>query len=39
LRKTSGSWRYDAMAYVMREAPITPAFAPMKRIVDARMPR
>ncbi len=38
LRKTSGNWRYVAIEYVMREAPITPAFVAMKRIVAARMP-
>ena len=38
-RKTGGSWRYPDIAYVIRDAPITPAFAPMKRIVDARIPR
>ena len=37
-RKICGSCRYDAIEYVMREAPITPAFVAMKRIVAARMP-
>ena len=37
-RKTSGSWRYVDIAYVIREAPITPAFVAMKRMVAARMP-
>jgi hypothetical protein len=37
-RKTFGSWRYPDIAYVMREAPITPAFVAMSRIVAARTP-
>ena len=37
-RKTSGSCRYVAIAYVMREAPMTPAFVAMKRIVAASRP-
>ena len=37
-RKTSGSCRCVAIEYVMRDAPITPAFVAMKRIVAARMP-
>ena len=37
-RKIDGSCRYAAIEYVMREAPITPAFVAMKRIVAARMP-
>src|SRR5262249_57446942 len=35
---TSGSCRYVAIEYVMRDAPITPAFVAMKRIVAARTP-
>ncbi len=38
LRKTSGICRYVAIEYVMREAPITPAFVATMRIVAARMP-
>ena len=30
--------RYVAIEYVIREAPITPAFVAMKRIVEARIP-
>ena len=37
-RKTSGSWRYVDIEYVMRDAPITPALVAMKRIVAARIP-
>ena len=37
-RKRSGSCRYVAIEYVIREAPITPAFAAMKRIVAASRP-
>ena len=37
-RNTDGSWRWLAIAYVMRDAPMTPAFVAMKRIVAARMP-
>ena len=37
-RKISGSWRWLDIAYVMRDAPITPAFVAMKRIVAARIP-
>jgi hypothetical protein len=37
-RKTSGSCLYVAIAYVMRDAPITPALVAINRIVDARMP-
>ena len=36
--KTSGSCRYVDIEYVIRDAPITPAFVAMKRIVAARMP-
>ena len=37
-RKTCGSWRYVAIEYVMREAPMIPAFVAMKRIVAASTP-
>ena len=37
-RKRSGSWRWVDIEYVIREAPITPAFVAMKRIVAARTP-
>ena len=37
-RKTSGSCWWLDIAYVMRDAPITPAFVAMKRIVAARIP-
>ena len=37
-RKVSGSCRYVAIAYVIREAPMTPAFVAMKRIVAASTP-
>ena len=33
-----GSCRYVAIEYVIRDAPMTPAFVAMKRIVAARMP-
>ena len=38
LRKTSGICRYVAIEYVIREAPMIPAFVAMKRIVAARIP-
>ena len=37
-RKISGSCRYVDIEYVMRDAPMTPAFVAMKRIVAARTP-
>ena len=37
-RNTLGSCLYDAIAYVIRDAPITPAFVAMKRIVAASTP-
>ena len=37
-RKISGIWRWLAIEYVIREAPMTPAFVAMKRIVAARIP-
>ena len=37
-RNTSGIWRYVAIEYVMREAPMIPAFVAMKRIVAASTP-
>ena len=37
-RKTSGSCRWLDIEYVIRDAPITPAFVAMKRIVAARTP-
>ena len=37
-RNAAGSWRYPAIAYVMRDAPITPAFVAMNRIVAASRP-
>ena len=37
-RNTSGSCRCVDIAYVIRDAPITPAFVAMNRIVAARMP-
>ena len=37
-RNSSGSCRWLDIEYVMREAPITPAFVAMKRIVAARTP-
>ena len=37
-RSASGSWRYVAIEYVIRDAPMTPAFVAMKRIVAASTP-
>jgi len=37
-RNAAGSCRYPAIAYVMRDAPMTPAFVAMKRIVAASIP-
>ncbi len=37
-RNAPGSCRYDAIEYVIRDAPMIPAFVAMKRIVAARMP-
>ena len=37
-RKTSGIWRWLAIEYVIRDAPMTPAFVAMTRIVDGEVP-
>ena len=37
-RNTSGICRYVAIEYVIREAPMIPAFVAMKRIVAASTP-
>ena len=38
LRKRAGNCRYDAIEYVILDAPMIPAFVAMKRIVAARIP-